>query len=42
MAAVERGEDHSDLWAALSATRADIDSLAEEKLVIIRKLYNLS
>ena len=42
LAAAERGEEHSELWTALSAARADIDSLAEEKLIIIRKLYNLS
>ena len=42
MAKVELGEDHSLEWAELQEARTEIDCLAEEKLLILKKIYNLS
>ena len=42
MAKAEDGEDHSLEWAELLEARTEIDCLAEEKLLILRKIYNLS
>ena len=37
-----KGEDDSEPWARLKERRKEIDNLAEEKLQIITKIYNLS
>ena len=37
-----KGEDDSEAWGRLKAARREIDSLAEEKLCIVKKIYNLS
>ena len=42
MAKAELGEDHSLEWAELQEARTEIDCLAEEKLLILKKIYNLS
>lgn len=42
MEKVETGEDDSEDWKKLKEIRLEIDCLAEEKLQIITKLYNLS
>ena len=37
-----RGEDDSQEWARLKAARKEIDGLAEEKLMIVSKVFNLT
>ena len=39
---VQKGEDDSELWKKLRAARHEIDSMAEGKLKIVSKIYNLS
>lgn len=36
------GVDDNDQWMELKKARAEIDSLAQEKLLLIAKLYNLA
>ena len=42
MKKASEGEDDSEPWMRLNAARKEIDSLAEEKLQIVMKIYNLS
>ena len=37
-----KGEDDSEAWGRLKAARTEIDGLAEEKLQIVKKIYNLA
>ena len=36
------GVDDADLWVDLRETRVEINSLAQEKLLLVAKLYNLA
>jgi hypothetical protein len=35
------GQNDESLWSRLIEVRAEIDSLYEEKLLLVRKMYNL-
>ena len=36
------GVDDEDLWTELRETRVEINSMAQEKLLLVAKLYNLA
>ena len=38
----KRGVDDEDLWSELRETRVEINSMAQEKLLLVAKLYNLA
>ena len=42
MQKAENGEDDSEEWKQLKLLRDEINNLADEKLVIIQKIYALS
>ena len=37
-----RGVDDQEMWTELRACREEIDALAQEKLLLVAKLYNLA
>ena len=38
----QKGQEHSQEWEELQRARTEINCLAEEKLMILSKIYNLS